>query len=127
MVGERIKSLRKKLGLTQSQLGEKLGVHANTISMYEKGNRNIPTKTLKILSEIFNVSIDFLLNGEEKQNNEISLSSLDEELLEDEEYVELCLKNLLRDSTMVAFKDYMSWTIEDKKQLLLILLNKRNK
>lgn len=124
-IGERLKNLRKKNKFTQKELGDKLGVHSNTISMYEKGNRNIPSAMLKEISEIFNVSIDYLLKGEEEQVKEKSFSSLDETLLNDENYLNLTLKNLLKDSTMVAFQDYKSWSIEDKKELLLILLDKK--
>ncbi|WP_290771626.1 helix-turn-helix transcriptional regulator [Anaerofustis sp.] len=124
-IGERLKNLRKKNKFTQKELGDKLGVHSNTISMYEKGNRNIPSAMLKEISEIFNVSIDYLLKGEEEQVKEKSFSSLDETLLNDENYLNLTLKNLLKDSTMVAFQDYKRWSIEDKKELLLILLDKK--
>lgn len=124
-IGERLKNLRKKNKFTQKELGDKLGVHSNTISMYEKGNRNIPSAMLKEISEIFNVSIDYLLKGKEEQVKEKSFSSLDETLLNDENYLNLTLKNLLKDSTMVAFQDYKRWSIEDKKELLLILLDKK--
>ena len=36
---DRIKELRKSLGLTQKDFGERLGVQANTITSYESGVR----------------------------------------------------------------------------------------
>lgn len=38
-MNERIKELRKALGLTQTEFGEKLGVKPNTVSTYESGLR----------------------------------------------------------------------------------------
>lgn len=123
-IGDRLKNLRKENKLTQKDMAEKLGIHPNTISMYEKGNRNIPSTVIKKISDTFNVSTDYLLRGEEK-NGKQEFSSLDESLLNDENYLNLTLKNMLKDSQMVAFQDYKSWSVEDKKELLLILLNKK--
>ena len=123
-IGDRLKKLRKEKKLTQKDMAEKLGIHSNTISMYEKGNRNIPSTMIKKISDTFNVSTDYLLRGEEK-NGKQEFSSLDETLLNDENYLNLTLKNMLKDSQMVAFQDYKSWSVEDKKELLLILLNKK--
>ena len=106
-------------------MAEKLDIHPNTISMYEKGNRNIPSNMVKKISDTFNVSTDYLLRGEKKEEKKQEFSSLDESLLNDENYLNLTLKNMLKDSQMVAFQDYKSWSVEDKKELLLILLGKK--
>lgn len=50
-----LRCLREKKGLTQSQLAEKLGVKANTISNYEKGNSSPDFKSLGVLVEIFDI------------------------------------------------------------------------
>lgn len=123
-IGDRLKHLRKENNLTQKDMAEKLGIHSNTISMYEKGNRNIPSTMIKKISDAFNISTDYLLRGEETKEKQ-EFSSLDESLLKDENYLNLTLKNMLKDSQMVAFQDYKSWSVEDKKELLLILLDKK--
>ncbi len=123
-IGDRLKHLRKENNLTQKDMAEKLGIHPNTISMYEKGNRNIPSTMIKKISDAFNISTDYLLRGEETKEKQ-EFSSLDESLLKDENYLNLTLKNMLKDSQMVAFQDYKSWSVEDKKELLLILLDKK--
>ena len=38
-MNERIKELRKALGLTQAEFGERIGVKPNTITNYESGLR----------------------------------------------------------------------------------------
>lgn len=61
----RIAKIRKKKGITQSQLAEILNVKRGTISKYENGKLAISDKKLKELSEIFNVSVDYLI-GKDK-------------------------------------------------------------
>ena len=124
-IGDRLKKIRKENKLTQKEMAEKLDIHPNTISMYEKGNRNIPSNMVKKISDTFNVSTDYLLRGEKKEEKKQEFSSLDESLLNGENYLNLTLKNMLKDSQMVAFQDYKSWSVEDKKELLLILLGKK--
>lgn len=63
---DRIKALRKKKGITQSQLGEVLGVGQKSISMIEKGMCNPTMSQLVALSNYFEVSTDYILKGEEK-------------------------------------------------------------
>lgn len=63
---DRIKALRKKKGITQTQLGEVLGVGQKSISMIEKGMCNPTTQQLVALSNYFEVSTDYILKGEEK-------------------------------------------------------------
>lgn len=46
-IGEEIKAARKSVGLTQKQLGEKLGVSAAMIAQYETGKRIPKTPTFK--------------------------------------------------------------------------------
>lgn len=63
-IGAFLTQLRKEQGLTQEQLGEKLGVTNKTISRWEKGNYLPPAQMLKALSELYGVSINELLSGE---------------------------------------------------------------
>lgn len=61
MIGTRLTELRKKAGLSQRELGEKLDVSHYTISAYEK-ERSEPGDQVKVkLSELFNVSSDYFL------------------------------------------------------------------
>lgn len=61
MIGIRLTELRKKAGLSQRELGEKLDVSHYTISAYEK-ERSEPGDQVKVkLSELFGVSSDYFL------------------------------------------------------------------
>lgn len=65
-VGENIQKYRKKLGMSQEELGKKLLVSRQTISLWEK-NQTLPTiDNLMRLKEIFHVSIDEILNIDNK-------------------------------------------------------------
>ncbi|UCE21491.1 MAG: DUF4065 domain-containing protein [Candidatus Aminicenantes bacterium] len=63
-IGQRIKELRVKVGMSQQRLAEILGVSRPTISQLENGERKIFADELIKLSEIFNTSVDNLLNIE---------------------------------------------------------------
>ena len=76
-VGEKICKCRKALGMSQGELGEMLHVSRQTVSLWEK-NQTVPTiDNLIRLKEIFNISIDELLSGEEKNKPQKNTSSLD--------------------------------------------------
>ena len=59
-IGKFIAALRKEKGLTQEQLGEKLGVTNKTISRWENGNYMPDVEMLSLLSKEFDVSINEL-------------------------------------------------------------------
>ena len=61
----RIKELREKRKLSQSALAEKFTLSQQTISAYERGERDPDTDTLNKLADFFNVSIDYLLGKED--------------------------------------------------------------
>jgi len=63
-IGQRIKELRVKVGMSQQRLAEILGVSRPTISQIENNERKIFADELIKLSETFNTSVDNLLNIE---------------------------------------------------------------
>lgn len=58
-----LKKMREEKGLTQSELGKKLGISPSTVGMYEQGRRVPDVPILKKMSAFFNVSIDYLLEN----------------------------------------------------------------
>lgn len=72
--GSILKTLRLKENYTQAQLAQKLGITKSVISAYETGIR-LPSYDILIhIAKIFNVTTDYLLGLENKQ--EIDLSGL---------------------------------------------------
>ncbi|MFZ8863359.1 MAG: helix-turn-helix domain-containing protein, partial [Thermocrinis sp.] len=63
-IGVRIRLIRKLLGLTQKELGEKIGRSWKTINRWEAGEREIPDTALKLISQIFGVSYEWLKTGQ---------------------------------------------------------------
>ena len=59
--GKNLRNLRIGEGLSQRTLGERLGVCNQTVSFWESGSREPDLDTLVKISELFNVSVDFLL------------------------------------------------------------------
>lgn len=57
----RLRELRKHQNITQLKLAMDLGLNQNAISRYETGEREADYKTLILLADYFNVSIDYLL------------------------------------------------------------------
>lgn len=63
-MNERIKELRKALGLTQQKFADKIGVKQNTVAQYEMG-RNQPIDTvITLICREFHVNEDWLRYGE---------------------------------------------------------------
>ena len=60
----RIKAVRKAVGLTQSEFGERLGVKGNTVTGYETGLRAPSDAILLSICREFNVNEDWLRTGE---------------------------------------------------------------
>ena len=60
-MGYRIKAVREKIGMSQTQLSKKSGISRATIWMLESGEDKITTtKTLSKIAEALNVTIDEL-------------------------------------------------------------------
>lgn len=78
-VGTQIQELRKKSGLNQSQLAEKIGVSLTQLQRYENKGVQPPADILRKLADTFNTSIDFLVYGNSEQKAEQSIK--DNELL----------------------------------------------
>ena len=62
---KRLKELRTEAGYTQSDLAERINIHKQTISQYERGVRHPDFDTLSALCDTFNVSTDYLLGKDD--------------------------------------------------------------
>lgn len=71
-VGNFIATLRKEKGLTQEKLGEQLGVSSKTVSKWERGVNAPDIFLLESLSNILDVDIKEILNGERISKNSLS-------------------------------------------------------
>lgn len=62
-LGEKLLDLRKKSGLSQEEVAEKLGVSRQTVSKWETDQTVPELIKAKLLSQLFNVSYDYLISG----------------------------------------------------------------
>ena len=62
--GKLIAELRKKQGLTQQQLADKMNLSNKTISKWESGSGSPDISNLHVLAEALGISVDELLKGE---------------------------------------------------------------
>ena len=60
-----LKKLRKQKNLNQLKVALDLNISREALSHYENGKRSPDVQMLRRLSEYFNVSIDFLVNGQD--------------------------------------------------------------
>jgi len=62
--GKRLREARKKLGISQKQLAEQLGLAKSTVSLYESEKRNPKLETIIELMYILGVTSDYLLGSD---------------------------------------------------------------
>ena len=68
-MGERLKLIRKSLGLTQEQLAQRLGVGKTALSMIETGKARLSSRNRNILIQELNVNPDWLEGGKGEMFN----------------------------------------------------------
>ena len=66
-IGMRIKECRKKLGMTQEELAEKMFVPKTTISSYERDVVDMKMGTIKNLAMVLHTTAGYLIDGEKEK------------------------------------------------------------
>ena len=62
--GERIREVRKTLGLTLEKFGEKIGMKKNSVSQIENGKNSVTEQVVKSICREFNVDYIWLTTGD---------------------------------------------------------------
>lgn len=96
--GERVKEIRKELGLTLEKFGEKLGVKKNALSAIENGRNSLTEQMAKAICREYNVSYDYLINGDGEMFDNLPQTILDE----------LCVQYDLSDFDRMLVEMYVS-------------------
>lgn len=76
-LNERIKELRKRSGLSQKGLAEKIGISQRSVSWGEQPGNNVPDSTIKTICMAFNVNEDWVRYGTEPMYIQPDTFSLD--------------------------------------------------
>ncbi len=62
-IGDRIRTVRKQLGLNQTDFGEKIGLKQTSLAQIETGTRTATDRTTILICEKFNVNKVWLIEG----------------------------------------------------------------
>ena len=71
-MNERIKELRKTLGLSQEAFAERLGLKGSAVSLVECGRRNVTTQNINAICREFGVNEEWLRTGSGDMFEEMS-------------------------------------------------------
>ena len=104
-LNERIIQARKQAGLTQEQLGERLGVSRQAVSKWESGQANPDVTYITEMCKLFQVSADWLLLG--KEPGTPSAAAPEPDLPKGKTY---CL--------FLNHNDEFSWTVAERVAML---------
>jgi transcriptional regulator with XRE-family HTH domain len=72
-IGKSLQSIRKRRGLTQKELGEKIGLTREAIASYEAGRSNLMITTLLDIADALRVTVNEIL-GLERQTVKITIT-----------------------------------------------------
>lgn len=76
-MNERLKELRKSLGLSGEKFGSAIGVTRTAISLLESGKNNLTEQSIKSICREFNVNEQWLRTGEGEMFNALEDIPLD--------------------------------------------------
>ena len=62
-IGERVRLLRKELGLNQDQFAEKIGLKQAAIGLYENNQRGVADRIILLICEKYSVREEWLRDG----------------------------------------------------------------
>ncbi|MEE5995463.1 MAG: helix-turn-helix transcriptional regulator, partial [Candidatus Enteromonas sp.] len=66
-IANRLVQMRKKMGLSQEQLADKLGLSRQAVSKWERAEASPDTDNLICLAKLYGVSLDELLSTEDSE------------------------------------------------------------
>lgn len=113
-VGEKIKAARIAKGMTQEELGNKIGVQKSAIAKYENGRVvNIKRSTLQKIAKVLELRPSELIFEERIENNPVGTAELHFEMIMDEDFTEL-------------FEDFRKLTPEEKQMVKKIVRGMAN-
>ena len=115
---ERLVSLRKKKGLSQVALAERIGISGQVVSQYERGVTRPDLEILTRIADFFNVSSDYLLG---KTNVTVRLVNEDELNVLDRMSEENGLRHYINDDTLA-----MAQELHDNRDLRIMFSSARN-
>ncbi len=110
-IGSRLKQYRKLKGMTQAELGDKIGKTASTIQKYENGIIEPPINVLEQICDVLNVFIGMLI------------PSLSEEYTKS--FHKVMKKTTMNEAKKLVYEDFTPEEIEEIESFKKYILSKR--
>lgn len=82
-MGERIRTRRKRLSITQEYVAEKLGISVKHFSEVERGLTGLSVENLIKLSDCLGLSLDYMIKGDAERENKNGVLSVPESVPND--------------------------------------------
>lgn len=115
--GARLKELRLEKNMQQSELGRLLNITNVAVSHYENDNRKPTPEIISKVSDIFNVSTDYLLGNTTSKRKYYDLTE------KDEKNIEKTLEKLVEELDNGLYSKDMEEYDEDSRDLLINALS----
>ena len=117
---ERVKEIRKTLGLTLEKFGEKLGVQKSAISKIEKGENNLTDQMQKAICREFGVDYIWLTTGEGEmfvESDDDFMERIDRIMVDENDMRRKLFKALLNadDETLQSLEKWIDFCANLKK------------
>lgn len=117
-MNERIRNVRKALGLTQTEFAEKLGIKQNSLANIEIGRRNASNQLVFSICREFGVNLDYIIHGEEPMfapKDVTALDKIDQYLTGENPFVRAVFMELacLSDQEWEYMYKFMRKVVED--------------
>lgn len=118
---ERVKEIRKALGLTLEKFGEKVGVTKQTVSRIENGVNNLTEQMTKSICREFSVDYIWLTTGEGEmfvESDDDIMESIDRIMMGENEFHKNLFKTFARldEDELIALERIIDKFIEVKKE-----------
>ena len=127
-LGEKLKEIRKRFGLSQEQLAEIMNVSRQAITKWENDGGMPDVSNLQELSKVFGITVDYLLNNEkqlpalsmrkvldrDKYKNKLSSYSMILKEYYAEPYEIYCLVRRKKMTKLEWILDFITWCVHDK-------------
>lgn len=118
MFGDILRALREEKNISQKDMAEYLQVSRQAYNYYELGKREPSYDTLKVLSDFFEVTTDFLLG---KTDVKTTPDKISHALEDDPELSEFWNELSKREDLQLLFKQTRDLSPKDIKQIIRII------
>ncbi len=117
----RLKMLRERVGMTQQELADAIGLSISTVGMYESGARMPSRESVEIMADYFNVDSDYLLGRSDYTTLIVPGDVAAGYYMDDE--VKLIANAVSKDSDLMALMRSAYWATQQGVKLATDMLD----